>query len=96
MQRCDAMRAIAAAFGTTVNCHPKDNRLAVEFQSAGLDPEQLAALDVIEALVELVSKFPPGFLEQREPPGREHAEGAATEQRSEFFRFRLTNEESCC
>lgn len=88
-----AMRAIAVTFGTTVNCHPKNNRLAVDFRSAGLNQEQLAALDVIETLVELVSEFQPGFLEQLEPPGQEHAEGPASEQRSEFSRLRFTNDE---
>lgn len=88
-----AMQAIAVTFGTTVNCHPKNNRLAVDFRSAGLNQEQLAALDVIETLVELVSEFPPGFLEQFEPPSQEHAEGTASEQRSEFSRLRFTNDE---
>ena len=67
-----AMRTIATAFGTSVNCHPKNGRLAVDFRSAGLNQEQLAALGVIETLVELVSEFPSGYLEQLEPPGHEH------------------------
>lgn len=88
-----AMRTIAVVFGTTVNCHQKDNRLAVDFRFAGLNQEQLAALAVIESLVELVSKFPPGYLEQLEPPFQEHAEGTASEQRSAFSRLRFTNDE---
>lgn len=88
-----AMRTIATAFGTSVNCHPKNNRFAVDFRSVGLNQEQLAALAVIETLLELVSEFPPGFLEQLEPPGQEHAEGRASEQRSEFSRLRFTNDE---
>ena len=63
-----AMRAIAVAFGTTVYCHQKHNRLTVDFQSVGLNQEQLAALAVIENLVELVSEFPAGYLEKLEPP----------------------------
>jgi len=63
-----AMRTIATAFGTTVYCHQKNNRIAVDFQSVGLSQEQLAALAVIENLVELVSEFPAGYLEKLEPP----------------------------
>jgi hypothetical protein len=62
------MRTIATALGTTVYCHQKNNRIAVDFQSVGLSQEQLAALAVIENLVELVSEFPAGYLEKLEPP----------------------------
>lgn len=65
-----AVRTIAAAFGATVDCHQKNNRLAVNFRSVGLNQEQLAALSVIENLVELVSEFPAGYLEKLEPPER--------------------------
>lgn len=63
-----AMRTIATVFSTTVYCHQKNNRIAVDFQSVGLNQEQLAALAVIENLVELVSEFPAGYLEKLELP----------------------------
>lgn len=65
-----AMRTIATAFGTTVDCHQKNNRLAVDFRCNELNHEQSAALSVVEQLVELVSEFPIGYLEQMEPPGQ--------------------------
>lgn len=73
MRYSAAMRTIAAAFGTSVDCHPKNNRLAVDFRSAGVNQEQLAALAVIETLVELVREFPASYLEELAPPGHELA-----------------------
>lgn len=64
----EAMQTIAAGFGTTVECTKKYERLGVHFETAGLTAEQAAALHVVEDLVELVSEFPPDFLEQLEPP----------------------------
>ena len=63
-----AMQTIAAALGTTVACKGKYERLSVTFDASALTVEQAAALHVVEDLVELVSEFPPGFLEQLEPP----------------------------
>ncbi len=63
-----AMRTIATAFGTSVYCHQKKNRLAVDFKSAGLDQQQLAALAMIEDMVELVSEFPVGYLDKLDSP----------------------------
>jgi len=66
-----AMQTLAAAFGTTVYCRQKDERLAVDFRTDGLNKEQLEALAVVENLVELVSEFPLGYLEKletSEPP----------------------------
>jgi hypothetical protein len=64
----EAMQTLAATMGTTVECTGKYERLSVTFDTSLLSAEQAAALGVVEDLVELVSEFPPGFLEQLEPP----------------------------
>jgi len=64
-----AMQTLAAALGTTVECGGKYERLCVVFDTSEVSAEQAAALGVVADLVELVSEFPPNFLEQLEPPG---------------------------
>ena len=66
-QYSSAVILIATAFGATVYCHQKYNRLAVNFRSLGLNQGQLAALAVIENVVQLVGEFPAGYLKKLEP-----------------------------
>lgn len=63
-----AMREIGLAFHVAVMCKEKNGRLDVTFRRDGLTPAENDALDVIEELVEVVSEFPPGYLERLEPP----------------------------
>lgn len=63
-----AVQVIAQAMGTTVHCQPKNGYLRVNFKADGLTVEQDAAMQTITELVELVTGFPPGYLEQLEVP----------------------------
>jgi hypothetical protein len=67
------LATIAEAFGTSVRCHSKNGRLAVDFRRGTLDQVQIAAVAMVEDLVELLSEFPPGYLVKLDPPNTSHA-----------------------
>lgn len=61
-------KSVADAFGTTVLCTEKYGRLRVDFDESLLAEDQATAVRAVADLIELVTEFPPGYLETLDAP----------------------------